>query len=122
MFELTSDEARLLLNAAMMAIGGNRFQTAGTILSALERYRPDEESLASAWAVLLLNAQDFQGAVDYIDSIGLVKFPKSAMLQTFKGMAYLRMEQVNEARMPLTIAAEQTADNAAAQLAKDLLK
>ena len=122
MFELTSDEARLLLNVAMMAIGGNRFQTAGTILSALERYRPEEESLASAWAVLLLNAQDFQGAVDFIDRVGLVKFPNSAMLQAFKGMAYLRMDKPNEAREPLKIAAEQTDDKAAAQLAKDLLK
>ncbi len=122
MFELTSDEARLLLNVAMMAIGGNRFQTAGTILSALERYRPEEESLASVWALLLLSAQDFQAAVDYIDRIGLVKFPNSAMLQAFKGIAYLRMDKPNEAREPLTKAAEQTADKAAAQMAKDLLK
>ena len=122
MFELKSDEARLLLNIAMMAIGGNRFQSAETILFALERYRPEEESLASAWALLLLSAQDFQGAVDYIDRIGLVRFPDSAMLQAFKGMAYLRMDKQNDAREPLKKAAEQTADRAAAQLAKDLLK
>ncbi len=122
MFELTSDEARLLLNVAMMAIGGNRFQTAGTILAALERYRPDEESLASACALLLLNAQEFQRAVDFIDRVGLVKFPNSGMLQAFKGIAYLRMDKLNEASEPLKIAAEQTTDKAAAQLAKDLLK
>ena len=122
MFELKSDEARLLLNIALMAVGGNRFQTAETILAALDRFRPHEESLASARAVLLLSAQDFQGALDFIDRVGLVRFPDSAMLQAFKGMAYLRMDRVNEAREPLTIAAEQTADMAAAQMAKDLLR
>ncbi len=122
MFELKSDEARLLLNVALMAVGGNRFQTAETILAALDRFRPHEESLASARAVLLLSAQDFQGALDFIDRVGLVRFPDSAMLQAFKGMAYLRMDRVNEARGPLTIAAEQTADMAAAQMAKDLLR
>ena len=122
MFELKSDEARLLLNIALMAVGGNRFQTAETILAALDRFRPQEESLASARAVLLLSAQDFQGALDFIDRVGLVRFPDSAMLQAFKGMAYLRMDRVNEAREPLTIAAEQTADMAAAQMAKDLLR
>ena len=96
MFELKSDEARLLLNIALMAVGGNRFQTAETILAALDRFRPHEESLASARAVLLLSAQDFQGALDFIDRIGLVRFPDSAMLQAFKGMAYLRMDRVNE--------------------------
>lgn len=122
MVDLEPDEARLLLNIALMAVGQNRFQTAETILSALERFRPDEASLASARAVLLMSAQDFQGAVDYIDRVGLVKFPDSAMLQAFKGMAYLRMERPNEARGPLMAAANQTADPAAAQLAKDLLK
>ena len=122
MFELKSDEARLLLNIALMAVGGNRFQTAETILAALDRFRPQEESLASARAVLLLSAQDFQGALDFIDHVGLVRFPDSAMLQAFKGMAYLRMEKIKEAREPLLIAAGQTDDMAAAQMARDLLK
>ncbi len=121
MVDLEPDEARLLLNIALMAVGQNRFQSAETILSALERFRPDEASLASARAVLIMSAQDFQGAVDYIDRVGLVKFPDSAMLQAFKGMAYLRMERPQDAKGPLTAAANQTADPAAAQLAKDLL-
>ncbi len=121
MFELKSDEARLLLNVAMMAIGGNRFQAAESIISALERFRPKEESLASARAVMLMSAQDFQGAIDFIDSVGLVKFPESGMLQAFKGMALLRLDRQNEAREPLRKAASQTADPAAAKLAKDLL-
>ncbi len=121
MVDLRPDEARLLLNIALMAIGQNRFQSAETILSALERVRPDEASIASARAVLFMSAQDFKGAVEYIDRVGLVKFPDSAMLQAFKGMAYLRMERPNEARGPLTAAANQTADPAAAQMAKDLL-
>ena len=75
MVSLEPDEARLLLNIAMMAIGSNRFQSADAILSALERFRPNEVSLASARAVMMMSAQDFQGAVDFIDRIGLVKFP-----------------------------------------------
>ena len=120
--DLEPDEARLLLNIALMAIGGNRFQSAETILSALDRLRPDDVSLATARAVLMMSAQDFQGAVDFIDRVGLVKHPQSAMLQAFKGMAYLRMERPKEAREPLLAAANQAADPAAANLAKDLLK
>ncbi len=122
MFELQPEEARLLLNAALMAIGANKFQTAESIISALECYRPEAEPLASARAIMLISSLDFQGAVDYIDRVGLVKFPKSAMLQAFKGMAYLRMEKIKEAREPLLIAAGQTDDMAAAQMARDLLK
>ena len=48
MVDLEPDEARLLLNIALMAVGQNRFQSAENILSALERFRPDEASLASA--------------------------------------------------------------------------
>ena len=121
MVNLEPDEARLLLNVAMMAIGSNRFQSADSILAALERFRPNEVSLASARAVLLMSAQNFQGAVDFIDRVGLVKFPDSAMLQAFKGMAYLRMERPSDARAPLEAAAGQTVDMAAAKLAKDLL-
>ena len=121
MVDLKAEEARLLLNIALMSVGQNRFQTANTILTALERFRPDEPSLASAKAVLFMSAQDFEGAVEYIDRVGLVKFPDSAMLQAFKGMAYLRMERPKEARGPLMAAANQTADPAAAKLAKDLL-
>ena len=121
MLELQPDEARLLLNIALMAVGQNRFRSADTILSALERWRPNEPSLASARAVFFISLQDFQGAVDYIDRIGLVKFPDSAMLQAFKGMAYLRMDRPGDAKEPLTLAASQTADPAAANLAKDLL-
>jgi len=121
MVDLKPDEARLLLNIALMAVGQNRFQSAEAILSALERLRPDEVSIASARAVLLMSAQEFQEAVDYIDRVGLVKFPDSAMLQAFKGMAYLRMYRPSDARGPLEAAARQTGDPAAAQLAKDLL-
>jgi Flp pilus assembly protein TadD len=121
MLELQPEEARLLLNIALMAVGQNRFQSAETILSALERWRPNDPSLAAARAVFFISAQDFQGAIDYIDRIGLVKCPDSAMLLAFKGMAYLRMDRPNDAREPLTLAAAQTADPAAAKLAKDLL-
>ena len=118
MFDLTSEEARLLLNIALMATGQNRFQK---ILAALGRFRPEEASVASANAILFISMLDFQGAVDYLDREAIPRFPDAAMLKAFKGMALLRMERRAEAREPLEEAANQTADPAAAQLAKDLL-
>ena len=121
MFDLSSEEARLLLNVALMATGQNRFQTATKILVALERFRPQEKAVPEAYAILFISMQDFQGAVDYIDRDALPRFPESAMLKAFKGMALLRMSRTAEARGPLEEAANQTADPAAAQLAKDML-
>ena len=121
MFDLSTEEARLLLNVALMATGQNRFQTAAKILAALERFRPQEKAVPEAYAILFISMQDFQGAVDYIDRDALPRFPDSAMLKAFKGMALLRMSRTAEARVPLEEAANQTADPAAAQLARDLL-
>ena len=121
MFDLTSEEARLLLNVALMATGQNRFRSAAKILAALGRFRPQEASVASANAILFISMLDFQGAVDYLDKDAIPRFPDVAMLKAFKGMALLRMDRVAEARAPLEEAARQTADPAAAQLAKDLL-
>ena len=121
-FDLESEEARLLLNVALMATGQNRFQSAAKILAALGRFRPGEASVAVANAILFISMKDFQGAVDYIDNDALPRFPSSAMLKAFKGMALLRMNRAAEARIPLEEAASDTADPAAAQLAKDLLK
>ena len=121
MFDLTAEEARLLLNVALMATGQNRFRSAAKILAALGRFRPEEASVASANAILFISMQDFQGAVDYLDREALVRFPRSAMLKAFKGMALLRMNRWNEAMVPLAEAASDDADPAAAQLAKDLM-
>ena len=121
MFDLESEEAKLLLNVALMATGQNRFQSAGKILAALERFRPEEASVAVANAILFISMLDFRGAVDYIDRVALPKFPSSAMLQAFKGMALIRMGRKAEAVQPLSVAAGQTADPAAAQLTKDLM-
>ena len=121
MFDLTPEEARLLLNVALMATGQNRFRSAAKILAVLERFRPEEASVAVANAILFISMLDFGGAVDYIDHVALPKFPSSAMLQAFKGMALLRMGRTSEARIPLEEAANQSVDKAAAQLAKDLL-
>ena len=49
------------------------------------------------------------------------RFPDAPMLLAFKGMALLRMGLVSDAQAPLLAAANQTADTAAANLAKDLL-
>lgn len=121
MFDLTPEEARLLLNVALMATGQNRFRSAAKILAALGAFRPEEASVASANAILFISMQDFQGAIDYLDNDAIPHFPDAAMLKAFKGMALLRMDRVAEARVPLEEAANQAADPAAAQLAKDLL-
>ena len=120
-FDLESEEAKLLLNVALMATGQNRFRSAAKILAALERFRPEEASVAVANAILRISMLDFQGTVDYIDRNALPRFPDSAMLRAFKGMALIRMDRASEARVPLEEAAGQSADPAAAQLAKDLL-
>ena len=121
MFDLESEEAKLLLNVALMATGQNRFRSAAKILAALERFRPEEASVAVANAILFISMLDFRGAVDYIDHVALPKFPASAMLQALKGMALIRMGRKAEAAVPLSMAAGQSADPAAAQLAKDLM-
>ena len=120
-FDLESEEAKLLLNVALMATGQNRFRSAASILAALEWFRPAEASVAVANAILFISMTDFKGAVDYIDRDALPRFPSSAMLKAFKGMALLRMNRIAEARAPLEEAASDTSDPAAAQLAKDLL-
>ena len=121
MFDLTPEEARLLLNVALMATGQNRFRSAAKILAALGAFRPGEASVASANAILFISMLDFKGAVDYLDHDAIPRFPDAAMLKAFKGMALLRMGRTAEARIPLEEAANQSADPAAAQLAKDLL-
>ena len=120
-FDLTSEEARLLLNVALMATGQNRFQSAAKILAVLERFRPGEASVAVSNAILLISMLDFKGAVEYIDREALPRFPSSAMLKAFKGMALMRMNRNEEARLPLGEAAADESDPAAANLARDLL-
>ena len=105
-----------------MATGQNRFQSAAKLLSVLERFRPEEASVAVANAILLISKLDFKGAVEYIDHEALPRFPSSAMLKAFKGMALIRMNRLEEARLPLGEAAADEKDLAAAQLAKDLLR
>ena len=121
MFDISSEEARLLLNVALMATGQNRFRSAAKILAALGRFRPKEAAVASANAILFISMLDFKGAVDYLDREAIPRFPDAPMLKAFKGMALLRMNRPAEARIPLEEAANQSADPAAAQLAKDLI-
>ena len=121
MFDLAPEEARLLLDVALLATGRNRFQSASKILAALERFRPAEPSVPAATAILFISMRDFQGAVDYLDRDALPRFPGAPMLLAFKGMALLRMGLLSEAQAPLLAAANQAADPAAANLAKDLL-
>lgn len=122
MFDITPNEARLLLDIALMAIGRNRFQSAEKIISALEGYRPDSEQLAVTRIILSISQGDLEGAVKLADENALVKHPQSAMLKAFKGMALMRLGRIEEAMPILKEAAEQDNDPAAAQLAKDMLK
>ena len=121
MFDLAPEEARLLLDVALLATGRNRFQSAAKILAALGRFRPAEPSVPAATAILFISMRDFRGAVDYLDRDALPRFPGAPMLLAFKGMALLRMGLLSEAQAPLLAAANQAADPAAANLAKDLL-
>jgi hypothetical protein len=90
-FDLRPDEARLLLNVALMATGKNFFKSATKILAALEGFRPGEESVGTAKVILMISIGEFEMAVDYIDREALVKWPDSAMLRAFRGMALIRM-------------------------------
>ncbi len=121
MFDLTTDEARLLLNIALMAVGGNRFQSAAKILAVLERFRPDAPSVAAAKAVALLSARNVSACLDFLENEALVRFPENPMLLTFKGMALLQLNREAEAAEPLARAVAQDVDPAAANLAKGLL-
>ena len=120
-FDLQPEEARLLLNVALMATGQNRFKSATTILAALERFRPVDPSLDAAKAVLFISMGDFDGAVDFVDGFALRRFPGNPMLFALKGMALIRLGRDADAIPPLRSAAGQTDDPAAAALAKDLL-
>ncbi len=124
MFDLEPEEARLLLDIALLATGQNRFGSAEKILSALRGYRPQSESLSVAEAVLMLSRGDTGEALDFIDrELRPDRFPDSAMLAAFKGLALIRAERLPEARAALAAAAAaEDRDPAAAQLAKELLK
>ena len=121
MFDLTAEEARLLLNVAMMATGGNRFQSAARILAALERFRPASPQVATGKAIALISAQRFAECVDYVENEALRKFPNEPMLFAFEGMALFRMGRKTDAREPLEKAVRQSSDAAAAQLAAGIL-
>ena len=120
-FDLQPEEARLLLNVALMATGQNRFKSADAILSALERFRPADPSLCSAKAVLYISMGNLVEAVEFIDTVALPRFPGNPMLLVFRGMAELRRNRPADAAIFLREAAAQTADPAAAALANDLL-
>lgn len=121
MFDLTSEEARLLLKIAMMAIGRNRFASAARILAVLERFRPDQVSVACTNAIALISALKFEAAIAYIDEVALRRFPESAMLKAFKGMALLRLNRKDEAGEVLSEVVRAGEDPAAVKLASDML-
>lgn len=120
MFDLSAEEARLLLNIALMATGANRFQSAAKLFATLERFRPDAPSVAVGKAIALISALQFAPCVEYIDREGLVKFPDNAMLLAFKGMALIRMNRPDAAR-PVLERAAGGRDAEAVQLARGLL-
>lgn len=121
MFDLEAEEARLLLKIALMAVGGNRFQSAAKIFAALEKFRPNSSEVASGKAVALMSAGMFAEAAEYVEGTALARFPDTPMLQAFLGMALLRLGRVAEAAEPLEKAASQSVDSVAAKMAGDLL-
>ena len=121
MFDITSGEARLLLDIALMATGRNRFRSAETILASLDEFRPRAEQLAVARMILAISKGELQEAVDFADRKGLVDHPGSAMIKAFKGMALLRLERIADAMGVIAQAAAQAEDPVAARLAKDMM-
>ena len=77
--------------------------------------------MATAKVILMISLGEFEMAVDYIDREALVKWPNSAMLRAFRGMALIRMGRKDEARGCLVEAA-QSEDEAAANLARGLME
>lgn len=123
MFDLSADEARLLLNIALMAVGRNRFNSAARILAALERFRPDSPELAVSKAIALLSALKFSESLDFLEGDALRRFPGHPMLQAFKGLALVRLGRIQDSREVLERVCEsKDVDPAAARLAEDLLK
>lgn len=121
MFDIVPDEARLLLDIALMAVGAGRFKSAESILSALEDFRPDSEQIDTARMILAISKGDFNEAIDFADNVALPRHHESAMIKVFKAMALVRLGRIDEARLPIKEVSEQTLDPAASQLAKDML-
>ena len=119
-FDLEPEEARLLLQTALVATGKNLFKSAAGILAALEAFRPDEVSVAVAKVILMISLQDFDLALTFLDGEALVKWPDSAMLKAFRGMALIRAGRKADAVGCLAEAAK-SEDPAAANLAQGML-
>ena len=123
MFDLSADEARLLLNIALMAVGRNRFNSAARILAALERFRSGSPELAVSKAIALLSALKYAECLDFLEREALRRFPDNPMLLAFKGMALIRLGRISDSHEVLgKVCERKEADPAAAQLAEDLMK
>ncbi len=123
MFDLEPHEARLLLDVAMMAIGQNRFETAAKMLVVLKAYRPKSEPLAIAEVLLLMSRGALEEALTFLEREEQAdRFPESAMLMTFKGLALLKAGRPQEAKAVLERAAVNKQNPVAARMAKDLLE
>ena len=120
MFDLSTEEARLLLQIALMAVGRNRFQSAAKVLAALEAFRPNNHSIYVAKLVMLMSAQDMTGAIRFANEEALPKFPDSGMIKSFLGLALIRLARKDEA-MPILAEAAASNDEVAARMARDLM-
>ena len=120
MFDLSTEEAQLLLETGLMAIGQNRFKSAMKILVALEQYRYGHESLDVAKVILCLS--QFQGkiALEFLDNEALPRHPDSRMLKAFRCMALIQLQRGEEAKPVLWEL--QNGDDNAADLAKGMLE
>ena len=102
MVDLRSDEARVLLDVAVLAIGHGFCSGAAEIISALESVRPGNEQLAVARMVLMLNTHEYEMAVEFADSEGKRRREDSGLIKVFKGLALLRLGRSDDARRCLS--------------------
>ena len=119
-FDLTPDEARLLLQLAFAAIGRKRFVSAGRLLDVLEHFRPGDGALLSARAVALLSRRAFRACCEFLEHQATLA-PLPPMAAVFYGIALHQCGEVFAARRQWLPVAAQTEDSAAARFAMTLL-
>lgn len=119
-FELSSEEVRLLLRLAFVAMGRKRFVGAERLLELLECFRPNADALVAARAVFFIAQRDFRSCLSYLEHVrsGCKLFP---MADLFRGVALQHLGERFAAQTIYAMVAEQIEDEVAARFAKDAL-
>ncbi len=119
--ELASDEARLLIELALIAIGEGRLAEAKVITDAVDAFRPGDVSVFVARALSELRGNNPHEAVRVLREEGLQRHPESHMLRAFLGMSLQATGYQSQAEEILVQTSEQREDEKAAALARALL-